>query len=102
MNFPPDKPEWPLGVKTVSIAVRRHTDSIEKRVDPRGRTYFWSGIEPIKSHHTDPGSDIEALLDGYVTITPLHFDLTERPVLDRLKDAAWELPTDSPPDADAA
>lgn len=103
VNFPPEKqPEWPLGVKTVSIAVRRHTDTIEKRIDPRGRTYFWSGIEPIKSHHMDPGTDIEALLDGYITITPLHFDLTERPVLERLQNASWELPPQALPEAGSA
>jgi len=97
VNFPANKEGWPLGAKLVAMGVRRHTDSIEKRTDPRGRTYFWSGLEPIKSHHLDPGTDIHALQEGYATITPLHFDLTEKPVLHRLENVEWTLPPVEPP-----
>lgn len=92
INFPPNKPGWPRGVKLCSMGVHRHTEVIEKRTDPRGRTYFWSGLEPIRSHELEPGSDVQAITDGYATITPLHFDLTEYHVIQRLSDVNWTLP----------
>lgn len=89
INVPATNPAWPLGVKFVSMGVRRHSEVIEKRIDPRGRTYYWSGVEALKTHHMDPGTDIHALLEGYVTITPLHFDLTEQTVLTSMSNAEW-------------
>lgn len=91
VNFPANKPSWPLGAKLAAMGVRRHTEAVEKRTDPRGRTYYWSGLNPIKSHHRDPGTDIHDLMDGYVTITPLRFDLTANETLHRLQSESWTL-----------
>lgn len=93
VNFPNTTPEGPKGVKLASMGVRRHTDTIEKRKDPRGRPYYWSGLDPLKSHELAPGSDVKELLDGYVTVTPLHFDLTETGVLEELNQSGWDLTT---------
>lgn len=71
----------PKGVKLTSMGVRRQRETLEKRIDPRGRTYYWTGLEPIHGHQLVEGSDVAALVDGYVTITPLHFDLTNTPLL---------------------
>lgn len=92
VNFPANKPDWPVGVKLSAMNVRRHTETVEKRTDPRGRTYYWSGLNPIKSHHPDPGTDVHGVLAGYVTITPLVFDLTSHAALQRLADVPWTLP----------
>jgi 5'-nucleotidase len=73
------------------MGVRRHSETLEKRVDPRGRNYYWTGWEPIRSHHSDPGSDLEALQNGYVTITPLRFDLTRHDTVTELAETAWSL-----------
>lgn len=96
VNFPANKPGWPLGAKLAAMGIRRHTEAVERRTDPRGRTYYWSGLNPIKSHHLDPGTDIHDLTEGYVTITPLRFDLTDSAALQRLHDHVWNLCEASP------
>ncbi|HWL07602.1 MAG TPA: 5'/3'-nucleotidase SurE [Planctomicrobium sp.] len=91
INFPNSSPEGPRGVKVTSMAVRRRSDTIEKRIDPRGRPYYWSGLDPLRNHHLEPGTDVAEMLDGYVTITPLHFDLTEMPTLSEISKVEFTL-----------
>lgn len=91
VNFPANKPGFPTGAKLSSMGIRRHSEVVEKRIDPRGRTYYWSGLNPIKSHHADPDTDIQDILQGYVTITPLRFDLTAHDALQMLNGVAWTL-----------
>lgn len=90
INFPPPKPGWPRGVQFVGMGVRRVAEEIERRVDPRGRTYYWSGLNPILSHFLDDGTDIKQLQEGDITITPLHFDLTEQAFLKQLQSEEWK------------
>lgn len=91
VNFPAQRPGWPKGARLSEMGVRRHTEMVEKRIDPRGRTYYWSGLNPIKSHHPDPGCDIADIIDGYVTVTPLRFDLTSASAMTRLQEVQWRL-----------
>lgn len=91
INFPNSRPEGPRGIKWANMAVRRHSDTVEKRTDPRGRPYYWSGLDPLRNHAMDPGSDVAELVDGYVTITPLHFDLTETSLLNDLRSTNFTL-----------
>ena len=74
------------------MGVRRVSEEVEKRIDPRGRTYYWSGLNPIRSHLLDDGTDIKHLQEGNITITPLHFDLTEQVFLKELQGETWALP----------
>ena len=63
----------------------RYGEQYEKRVDPRGRPYFWAINEPPPP----PGeqeTDLTALRKGFVTLTPLDFDLTKRKVLAEMED----------------
>jgi 5'-nucleotidase len=90
MNFPDTTDAGPRGVKLCSMGVRRHTDTIEKRIDPRGRPYYWSGLDPLANHELEPGTDVRELADGYVTLTPLHFDLTAAELLTALRDVEWD------------
>ena len=89
INFPDTSDEGPRGVKMCSMGVRRHTDTVEKRLDPRGRPYYWSGLDPLANHELDPGTDVQELSDGYATITPLHFDLTAREILGNQDGKLW-------------
>ncbi len=91
INFPNSSPEGPRGVKLTSMAVRRHSDTIEKRVDPRGRPYYWSGLDPLKNHVSEDGTDIAEMKAGYVTVTPLHFDLTETALLVKMQGTEFSL-----------
>ena len=59
-------------------------DAFSRHQNPIGETYFWSAGSPMEFHATEPGSDVDALLAGNITVTPLNFDMT-----DRVKLAAW-------------
>jgi len=77
------------GVRITRQGKRIYGEAVVRKVDPRGREYFWigtsaSGFEPIE------GSDIEAVYQGYISITPLHLDMTHYPTLERMADAMPE------------
>ena len=91
MNFPAVRPGWPRGVKFVPMGVKRHAELMEKRIDPRGRAYYWSGINGLDKKQLEPGTDLFELMDGYATVTPLHFDLTERRLLASFGAGEWRL-----------
>jgi 5'-nucleotidase len=65
----------PLGFRTTVQAKRNHVTSVGKRHDPKGRAYFWieEGQNEWEPHDR---SDYQAVRDGYVSVTPLHPDLT--------------------------
>jgi 5'-nucleotidase len=84
VNFPALPPDEVKGVRVVRQGIRDYGRlRIEKRADPRGYDYYWFGLRPVV--HT-PGhvTDLEAIADGYVTVTPLHLDLTHEESLARL------------------
>ncbi len=67
-------------LRIVPMGVARYGESYEKRTDPRGRSYYWATSDPPPrpgGHETD----LTALDKGYVTLTPLHFDLTRHHLL---------------------
>jgi 5'-nucleotidase len=74
-------------VKGIRVARQGRHDygrlRIVQRTDPRGYDYFWFGLAPMVE---TPGhsTDLEVVADGYVSVTPLHFDLTHGPSLSRL------------------
>jgi len=81
INIPSLKPgESPQGVKTVRQCTRPWTDTYERRQDPRGRDYFWNN-SVFTLGPTDDDTDVAALRDGYITVTPLQFDLTDHALL---------------------
>ena len=55
-----------------------------ERLDPRGRKYYWIGAGR-PSWQAGEGTDFEAVQDGYVSVTPLHLDLTHHASIPRLK-----------------
>ena len=91
MNFPEFRPGWPIGVKTLPMGLERYGEAMERRIDPRGRPYFWTMTAADEQHPLEPGTDVEGLADGYVTLTPLHFDLTDRRRLAESAHRAWQL-----------
>ena len=92
VNFPPLAADQVRGIK---VARQGFHDVERNRIvpgtDPRGYPYFWFGLD-----HSDAaprGSDLEASAQGYVTVTPLHFDLTHYEMLAELE-AAMGIPAD--------
>ncbi|MCA8986423.1 MAG: 5'/3'-nucleotidase SurE [Planctomycetaceae bacterium] len=77
INFPPCDQQV-QGIEFTAMAARRHTESMEKRMDPRGKPYYWSSTDPLSHHHADVGTDVHALARNCVSVTPLMFDLTDQ------------------------
>jgi 5'-nucleotidase len=89
VNIPSLRPgEEPAGVKVVRQCTRPWNDTYERRKDPRGRDYFWNSS--VFTLSTDePDTDVAALRDNFITITPLQFDLTEHQTLDEWTKRQW-------------
>lgn len=74
--------EKPAGIKFVRQCTRPWTDTYDHRKDPRGRDYFWnSSVFTLGESEDD--TDVAALRQNYITITPLQFDLTDMVALKR-------------------
>jgi 5'-nucleotidase len=71
------------------MGLERYGEAMERRIDPRGRPYFWTMTAPDEQHLLEPGSDVEGLAEGYITLTPLHFDLTDRRRLSEIAGREW-------------
>jgi 5'-nucleotidase len=74
------------GLRVTRLGLRVYRDSLDERKDPRGQPYYWIGGEAPTGVPED-GTDIGALNDGYVSVTPLHLDLTAHHALDEIY--AW-------------
>lgn len=77
---------FPSGMRLTRQGKRRFSDQIEKKSDPRGRNYYWLGAGQVCFEALE-GTDFHAVSQGYVSITPLHLDLTNYHSLAEL--AAW-------------
>lgn len=73
------------GVQVSELATRMYTDTYEKRVDPRGGVYYWLAGEIIE-HSESPQSDVEAIRNNRVAISPVHFNLTNYAVIHNLRE----------------
>lgn len=84
VNFPALPPSEVKGVRVVRQGIRDYGRTrIVQRTDPRGYNYYWFGLGPVV-HTPGHSTDLEAIADGYVTVTPLHLDLTHEASLEGL------------------
>ena len=72
------------GVRVTRLGKRVYSEGVIERLDPRGRKYYWIGGDP-PAWHPGEGTDFEAVQSGFVSITPLHLDLTHHDSIKRLK-----------------
>lgn len=80
----------PKGMKVTTQAKRNHITKIDTRTDPRGGTYYWIE-EGLNDWEVDGGrSDYEAVLAGYVSVTPIQPDMTAHDALDLVERMATE------------
>jgi 5'-nucleotidase len=75
------------GVRVTCLSRRRFHNPIIEKLDPHGRKYYWIAGERI-SWSRSKDADHEAIEEGFVSITPIHLDMTHYGVLDRFR--AWE------------
>jgi 5'-nucleotidase len=96
VNVPPVNWEEIAGVKLTRQGVRRYVDVFDKRIDPRGKTYYWLTGEVLEDVEPPSGLnlpqnvpiDVHVIRDNYISITPLQYNLTYGNGLDKLLN--WE------------
>lgn len=76
VNFPPVPAEQVTGVKAVTQGLRDYGRlRLDKRTDPRGFDYYWFGLGRVP-HTPVADTDLEAIAQDLITVTPLHLDMT--------------------------
>ena len=76
MNIPAIAAEAVKGIRLVLQGFHDYASgSVVQGIDPRGYRYFWFGLHGIE-HNPGHATDLEAIQDGFVSVTPLQLDLT--------------------------
>ncbi|MBE5074577.1 5'/3'-nucleotidase SurE [Erythrobacteraceae bacterium E2-1 Yellow Sea] len=76
INFPPVHANEVKGIRVVRQGFHDYgRGTVVEGRDPRGYRYYWFGLDAIE-HTLDHGTDLEAIAEGYVSVTPLQLDLT--------------------------
>lgn len=85
INFPDCRPEEVRGVEVTRQGKRdQNLLLVDERIDTRGRAYFWLGFRREKSK-PPPGTDLHAVMNRSISVTPLHMNLTQLDALESLR-----------------
>ena len=84
VNIPNLKEEFIKGVRVSSLGVRKYKNSFIERIDPQGQSYYWMGGE-ILDEDNGEHTDIFSIKSGYISVTPIHFDLTRFDLLSQVE-----------------
>jgi 5'-nucleotidase len=93
VNIPYLPPEEIKGIRITRQGLRVYRDRLDRRMDPRGRPYFWIGGD-APTGVSEVGTDIGALSEGYVSINPIQLDLTMYTAIPALGNWDWKMPGD--------
>ncbi len=88
VNVPYLPDEQIKGILVTRQGLRVYRDKLDRRVDPRGKPYYWIGGDSPTAI-PDEGTDFNALERGYVSVTPLHLDLTDFEAIKSLRKVTW-------------
>lgn len=84
INFPPIPAGDVKGIRVVRQGFHDYSrGTVVEGRDPRGYRYYWFGLDAIE-HTLDHGTDLEAIDEGYIAVTPLQLDLTHHASLGTL------------------
>ncbi|EGO62078.1 5'/3'-nucleotidase SurE [Acetonema longum] len=87
----PDLPQADIqGVRVTKLGSIAYENVFEKRQDPRGRVYYWMGGSLVYGDN-ESDSDVTAVQSGYISVTPVHFDLTNYTIMNMIRDWKIEL-----------
>ena len=88
VNLPACSPSEVKGLRVTNLGRRRYSDAITCAPDPSGREYYWIG-GGYPNWNGGPDADFRAVQEGYVSVTPMHLDLTSYTRLDDVR--KWNL-----------
>jgi 5'-nucleotidase len=88
VNVPPVPENEIAGVAITRQGKSRVVESFDQRVDPRNNTYYWMAGE-MRFDEVEDGTDCVMVSKNYISVTPIHFDLTHQPSIDVIRD--WKL-----------
>ncbi len=88
VNLPPVPADEVRGVRVTSLGRRRYKDSLTRAQDPSGREYYWIGGGQTAWSGAEE-SDFRAVAEGYISVTPLHLDLTNYKLMAEVR--GWDL-----------
>lgn len=88
VNVPNQPAEYIAGIEVTRQGKRRYSGKVDKRIDPMGRAYYWLGGNAAIDD-LEEGTDVKAIADDKISVTPVHLDLTGYPALDQLQN--WEI-----------
>ncbi|NVM23507.1 MAG: 5'/3'-nucleotidase SurE [Desulfobacterales bacterium] len=88
VNIPGCAAEDIQGIRITRQGISPLTETFHKRTDPRNQTYYWQGVETQGFEH-EPDTDVAALYQNYISITPVQCDMTDYRAMDHIKD--WDI-----------
>lgn len=89
MNVPSLAKEEITGVVITKLGKRAYKNTFEKRIDPRGRVYYWLAGEVVDDLEEE-GTDLLAIKNNQISITPISIQLTDPDLLDELKKVQFQ------------
>lgn len=92
INFPDAAPEDVTRIEATRLGRRdERMAHVEKRTDLRGYSYYWVGYHGVKSNPPE-GTDLRAIYEGRISVTPLHLEMTHESERAKLERALLDLP----------
>lgn len=87
VNVPDLAPKLLQGMQVTTLSRRRYDNPVVEKTDPRGGKYYWIAGEQV-TWNRKKHSDVDAISQGFVSLTPLHFDMTQYRAVTKLQ--SWE------------
>jgi 5'-nucleotidase len=88
VNIPSRPPNQIKGIKITRQFAHDFKETFDKRRDPGGKAYYWL-IGTDKLIHHEEGTDLSAVNEGYISITPLRYDLTDYNLQKKIEGWDW-------------
>ena len=85
VNIPDLPTDKICGVRVTRQGTLKCLEKYDRRIDPRNHVYYWLTNESVQQDE-DPYADSRALALGYISVTPIHHDLTNYPMLKKLRE----------------
>jgi 5'-nucleotidase len=85
----PDRKQAITKFRITRLGKRVYSDVVIEKIDPRGKNYYWIGEQTPIWEKREDDTDFAAVQKGYVSITPLHLDMTDYRALEQIK--RWKI-----------